>query len=211
MTKRIVKLLVTSSVIILLPIIYGVVYYHQLPASMATHWGFGNTPNGWMPKLWAIYGIPVGMLLLQWLIVGLTRMGVKRSGEAPRMERVVYWIIPVITVILYITTVQVNLGTTLDIRRIAMLIVAGIFILMGNYLPTVPGNRLNWGLGHPTLKPEVTTMVNRKLAHAMVIGGVLCLLSILSSALVSMMALIITIGWIIGVTIYGLRVQMRRG
>lgn len=210
MTKHITKTLIISTVIILLPIIYGVVYYQQLPAAMVTHWGFNNTPNGWMPKIAAVYGIPIGMMLLQWLIVGITQFGVKRSGGAPRMERIVYWLIPVITVVLYLTTIQANLGTAVDIRRVAMLLVAGIFILMGNYLPTVPGNSYHWGIKKSKSRPELNVIINRKLAHAMVISGLLCLLSIFFSVWVSTVAVIIAIGWVIGVSIYGMRLQSRR-
>ena len=45
------KLLVITTIIILLPIIIGLLFWEQLPETMATHWGTDNEPNGFNSKL----------------------------------------------------------------------------------------------------------------------------------------------------------------
>lgn len=210
MTKRSVRVLIISSIVILLPIVYGAMNYAQLPADMVTHWGVRNEPNGWMPKVWAVYGLPGLMLALQWFIVIVMRINAKKTGGSPRLERLVQWLIPVLSVVLYITTIRANLGFGVDIRRIAVGLVGAMFVLMGNYLPTVPANGKTWGY-HPTtnLKPDLQAKVNRKMGQAMVIGGLLCLLSLFFSEVVSWLAVAIAIVSVIGVSIYGLRLPRR--
>ena len=52
------KLLVITTIIILLPIIIGLLFWEQLPETIATHWGTDNEPNGFNSKAMTVFGIP---------------------------------------------------------------------------------------------------------------------------------------------------------
>ena len=58
------KLLVITTIIILLPIVIGILLWEQLPAEMATHFGTNNEPNGWSTKPMTVFGIPGVMAAL---------------------------------------------------------------------------------------------------------------------------------------------------
>ena len=53
--------------IILLSFIVGILMYPQMPDQMASHWGIAGEVNGYMPKFWGLFLMPiisVAMLLL---------------------------------------------------------------------------------------------------------------------------------------------------
>lgn len=180
--QRLRTLLMTTPVI-LLPMVYGVAVYHKLPLRMATHWGVGNQPNGYMTRPLAVFGLPLLMVLLQLLIL-YTPRGKQR---APRFERLVNWIIPVTTIVMYLTTIQYNLGTKLNIWRIAVLLIGIMFVLMGNYLPTVPqGYNRGWHPSTNLFRGQNWRKYTRIMAYVMVAGGIAMLLSLFFNGLVSM-------------------------
>ena len=44
------KELLLTSLVCLLPLLAGVALYPRLPETMATHWGFDGTANGWSSR-----------------------------------------------------------------------------------------------------------------------------------------------------------------
>jgi uncharacterized membrane protein len=112
--------------VIFAPMLYGIAMYSRLPSVLATHWGMQNQVNGTMPKAWFLFATPFLMALFQAVVILVPR----KKAAAPRFERMVIWIMPVITLVAYITTVQINLGHAWDIRRIAMLLVAAVMLVI---------------------------------------------------------------------------------
>ena len=62
MIKQHKKMLILTSVITLLPIFIGLLLWRQLPASVATHFGVDNQPDGYCSKAFAVFALPVMML-----------------------------------------------------------------------------------------------------------------------------------------------------
>ena len=52
------KTLILTTLVCLIPVIVGVIFYNQLPEQMATHWGFSGEPNGYSSKAFAVFGLP---------------------------------------------------------------------------------------------------------------------------------------------------------
>ncbi|KRM87492.1 DUF1648 domain-containing protein [Lacticaseibacillus thailandensis] len=207
--KRASKIIPFSFVVIWAPVLYGWSQYTELPSRMATHWGVNNTPNGWLPKAVAIYGIPVLMTVLQLIVVGASRLSAQRKGAVSRFERMCYAIIPLMMVVLYFATIQANLGRTVDIRRVAILVVALLFMGMGNFLPTVPAgsNTTLNGMRTAAANPHTWPRVARRLGYTMVGGGVVLLASLLTPPMGSVVALVVAIVALLGVTWWGYRVS----
>ena len=74
------KLLVITTIIILLPIIIGLIFWEQLPEEMATHWGTDNQPNGWNSKPMAVFGMPGIMAALHVFCLIVTYADPKKSN-----------------------------------------------------------------------------------------------------------------------------------
>ena len=46
MKKINMKSLIITSIVCLLPIIFGLIFYNSLPENIAIHWGIDNNANG---------------------------------------------------------------------------------------------------------------------------------------------------------------------
>lgn len=57
------KMILLTSIITLFPIFIGLLLWNQLPDSLATHCGINNEPNGYASKTFAVFGLPLIMLL----------------------------------------------------------------------------------------------------------------------------------------------------
>ena len=53
------KELLLTSPVCLLPLLAGVALYPRLPETMATHWGFDGTANGWSSRAATVFGLPL--------------------------------------------------------------------------------------------------------------------------------------------------------
>lgn len=200
MTKTNWRTLIITSAIILATMVYGMSQYASLPATVATHWGVNNQPNGWMPKALAVYGIPLIMLVLHWITVGSAMRASRRGNRAPRLERITAWIFPVVTVVLYVVTIRYAQGQPVNIRLWALVVVAAVFIALGNYLPTTPATLVHkgWsGFGYhvpwAVTNPAGALKTMRRLGQVMVGGGLVMLGSLFFPPVVSVVALIVVI------------------
>ena len=181
------KILVTTVIICLIPIVCGLIFYNDLPNNVAIHWGIDNNPNGYFSKPAFVFGMPIMMVALQIFCCIVSDLSDKNPEANKKAVTVYKWIIPILTIILYIITIMYALGNNLDIRRIVMIIIGIIFIVSGNYMPKVRDNyyinlKIFW------VKNKDERLINKAKkfsAYMLIIGGVLCLLSIAFKPIVS--------------------------
>ncbi|WP_407890858.1 DUF1648 domain-containing protein [Lacticaseibacillus sp. N501-2] len=204
MTKNKWVLMAITSAIILATMGFGVSQYDALPAMMVTHWGIDNQPNGWMPKAMAVFGIPLIMLAAHWFTMGVTYLADVQGKGAPRLERVLVWFFPAMTLVLYTVTIRYALHQPVNIRLWAMVVISAAFIVIGNYLPTAPldSSKTGWvGFGYHvpwTINNQAGVLKSaRVLGYVMVAGGILILATLLLPPVASAVALGIVVAAII--------------
>lgn len=144
MIKKYKWTLLITSVIILLPILFGVLLWDELPDMMATHWGLDNQPNGWSSKAMAVYGIPLIMLALQWFALFVTELDLKKKNHSMKLMQLVLWIIPMMTLLVSAMCYAYALGIELNMGFWALFFLGALFTIIGNYLPKC---RQNWTMG----------------------------------------------------------------
>lgn len=200
MKKINVKSLVITSIVCLSPIILGLIFYNALPESIAIHWGIDNNPNGYFSKPAFVFGMPIMMVALQIFCCVCSDLSDKNPEANKKAVTVYKWIIPILTIVLYIVTIMYTLGSNLDIRKIVMVVLGIIFIISGNYMPKVRGEYY-MNLKAFWVKNKDEKLVNKAVklsGYALIIGGILCILSILFKSVVS----IIVIGVIVLYTLF---------
>lgn len=172
------KLLVITTIIILLPIIIGLVFWEQLPAEMATHWGTDNEPNGWNSKAFTVFGIPGIMAALHIFCLVVTYADPKKSNIGEKAMGIVYWILPAVSLAVMSATYAYALGMDVNIGMICCLLMGIIFIALGNYLPKAKQN-FTFGYKIPwTLSSEDNWNKTHRLAGwLMVICGFLFIIN----------------------------------
>ena len=50
---------ILSSVVILIPALFGLIVWNQLPELLVTHWGFDGTADATSARAWAVFALPL--------------------------------------------------------------------------------------------------------------------------------------------------------
>ena len=140
MIKRNRKVLIISSVITVLPILIGLILWDRLPEQMPTHWNAVGEVDGWSSKPFAVFGPPLIMVAAQWLCILGTLADPKRQNHSDKVLQLVFWIIPVLSVVLETVTYAAALGKEVRMEVIMPILVGLIFAIIGNYLPKCKQN-----------------------------------------------------------------------
>ena len=135
MIKKNLNILIITSIVILLPVLAGVVLWDTLPEQIPTHWNAAGEIDGWSSKPFAIFGLPLLMLAMHWLCVLVTAADPKKANHSNKLIHLVLWIIPIISVVLFVLTYVVALGTEVRMEMVMPLLVGFVLTVVGNYLP----------------------------------------------------------------------------
>ena len=138
------KTLIIASILTILPVLIGIIYWDRLPDVMATHFGMDNEANGFSSKAFAVFGLPAVLLAVLWIGAFVTSNDPKRQNISPKVFSLGLWIAPVISLVVAATMYPVNLGYELDITFFAELFLGLMFIIIGNNLPKA---RQNYTIG----------------------------------------------------------------
>lgn len=85
MIKKNLKTMILTTIIILVPMVFGLLMWDKLPAEMATHFGENGEANGWSSKSFAIIGIPLIMVALHWFCAFFTGVDPKKGNISDKM------------------------------------------------------------------------------------------------------------------------------
>lgn len=192
------KIIIITSLVTLLPILFGVAVWNQLPDVIATHFGINGNPDGFSSKGFTVFGMPFLMVALQIFGCVVTDVKAYKHGEKIKFERFVKWIIPCISVVVQMSIFAVALGGNVDIRRIAMIIVGAEFIGIGNYLP-----KFDY-IKHYNLDTEKARKINRFVGIETFIMGVLALVTIFLPTIFSVAWLVLVVPYVIIGLVYGI-------
>ena len=140
MIKKNLKVLIITSLIILLPIVAGVILWNQLPEQIPSHWNMNGEVDGWSSKPFAVFGMPLIMVALQWICALGTGADPKKANHSEKMVQLVLWIIPVINVLLSVLVYATALGEEVRVEVVVPVFVGLAFTIVGNYMPKCKQN-----------------------------------------------------------------------
>ncbi len=132
--------LLLTSLITLLPIVAGLILWDTLPERIATHWGVNGEPDGYSSRAFAVFGLPLFLLSIHWLGVLATTLDKKNKDNNRKMQRIVLWICPVISLIVSAAIYAWVAKIPFRMEKVAPLLVGLGFIVIGNYLPKCKQN-----------------------------------------------------------------------
>ena len=133
--------LVISSIVILLPTLFGIIMREKLPEQMAIHWGFNGEPDGWTGVSFAVLILPLILLVFHWLCILITFRDNQKNGQSVKVLGMVFWILPTISLFSNGVMYATAFGLDLDISFFVGIIVAVSLALVGNYMPKCKRNR----------------------------------------------------------------------
>lgn len=192
------KVLIVTTIVCLLPILIGLVFYNSLPEKVAIHFNLNNQPDNYFSKAGFVFGIPMIMVVLQTVCCIASDLSNKNQEANKKVITIYKWIIPILTMILYGVTIAYALGKEMDIRKIAMCLIGILFMVTGNYIPKVIGNDRIPNLKNEKLKRRLT----RWMAYLFIANGILAIFSIVFEPMVSAIVIGIAIVEVILITMY---------
>lgn len=172
------KLVLFTSILILLPSLVGCVFWNQLPEEIPTHFNLLGQADGYNHKMSAIFGLPTLMLLMHWLLLFLMIKDPKSSNISAKIQLLIYWIIPFVSCLSMISIFGESLGYSMMSGLLAQIFMGLVMIVIGNYLPKthrnyIIGIRLPW-----TLENDENWRKTHRLAGKIwVLGGLLLFLN----------------------------------
>ena len=140
MIKKHWKVLVITSLLTLLPVLAGVILWNQLPEQMPIHWNAAGEVDGWSGKAFAVFGLPLIMLAVQWLCMLGSLSDPKREAHSAKMLHLVFWIVPVLSIVLHSVTYAAALGKEVKMELVIPVLLGLVFTIIGNYLPKCKQN-----------------------------------------------------------------------
>lgn len=135
MIKKHLKTLIVTSIVILLPIVAGLVFWEKLPSEMPMHWNAAGEVDGWCNKVFFVFGIPPILLALQWLCVIATATDPKKENHQQKILRLAFWCVPALSLLLNAITYATAFGIAVSIEVILPVFMGLLFAVIGNYLP----------------------------------------------------------------------------
>ena len=172
MLKKNLKVMITSSIVSLMPIIAGLILWDKLPIELPIHWNASGEVDGYASRAFVVFGVPAIMTALHWFAVMMTELDPKRKNHSEKMMILVYWLVPVISLVLFFAIYATALGADACIEIILPAFLGLVFVFIGNYLPKCKQNhtvgiRLPWTLN----SEENWNRTHRVGGFVMVIGG----------------------------------------
>ena len=193
------KILIITSLICLIPIIFGVILYDQLPEQMAVHFGVNNEPNSFAPKEFALFGIPLLMFILQ-VFCCISSDFMEEKKQNKKYITIYKWIIPIIEMVVYLTMLAYGAGIKLDMRMIVCITLGIVFTLIGNYMPKTEPNKLQMNY----IRADFWKKIKRPAGYFFVIIGLAFIISAFLNSMVSLILLGIIIVVAILISIYSI-------
>ena len=151
MIKKNLKILIITSVAILLPLVAGIILWERLPEQIPSHWDINGNVDGWTSKDMSVFGFPALMLLLHWVSIFVTTSDPKRQNHSQKLLGLVFWLIPAISIFLSALTYSVAMDNEVHVEKIVPVILGVLFVFIGNYMPKCKQNytvgiKLPWTL-----------------------------------------------------------------
>ena len=91
--------IVISSIITLLPMIFGFLVWNRLPESIATSFGWNGEITGYSSKMFAVVGLPAILTFVNWVCIIATSADPRRKNIDNKIFSIIISIVPVCSLI----------------------------------------------------------------------------------------------------------------
>lgn len=195
MKKTFSRSLIISSIICLIPFLISVIFYKYLPDQVATHFDFNGVPNGYSSKLFAAFGLPLIMIIINYISNFAIDNDPKKANASKMIKIIGKWTVPILSVIMQSSIIAYAVGKNINISMYVTIGVGILIMIIGNYLPKCKQN-YTVGIKTPwTLNDEKNWNKTHKISgYLWVLGGFIIIISSLTELAAVMIFDFIIIG-----------------
>ena len=175
---KIYKSEIAAAAIILASFALGSYVYPMMPDKMASHWGASGEVNGYMPKFWGIFLMPMISVALFALLAGIPRIDPKKKNiEKFRKYYDVFMVMFFVFLdYLYALTLIWNFGTQFNMTQMLApafgLLFYSIGVMVGHADPNWSiGIRTPWTLSNDTVWKKTHAVGGRLFIYSAIIAA----------------------------------------
>jgi uncharacterized membrane protein len=142
---------IVSSILILLPSLFGVIMWNKIPNEVVTHLGVNGNPDAMGNKAMLVFGIPLILLAAHLFCLWISGKDPGHKKQSKKAIGVVFWIMPAASICVNSLMYAVTLEAEFNPMVLLVLFLAFMFICIGNYLPVCKQNatlgiKIKWTL-----------------------------------------------------------------
>lgn len=149
------------------------VFYGKLPERVPTHWNVHGVADGFMPKPWGPFLLPLTMVGLL-LFFNVVRFVSPKTAPVERFGRVYSILVSAIAAFLFVLTVAATLagtGAAVNMTTVVLITAGALFTVLGNFMAKVTRNYFV-GIRTPwTLENEEVWHRTRRLGGKVFVAG----------------------------------------
>lgn len=170
--------LLISSIITLLPMLFGIIFWDKLPDIMTTHWGADGVADGFSGKIFSVF-VPTGiMYVLNLFCVIATAFDQNGRNQNKKAMGIIFWIVPMISLLVNGAMYSVAFNGETSIDWLFPALFGILFVVLGNYMPKIKQNRtfgikISWTLNNE----ENWNKTHRMAGKLWVAGGLVLLIT----------------------------------
>ncbi len=176
LTRKIDATLAVRIVLVALMLVIAAVTYTSLPNTIPVHWGFEGQPNGWAPKTWGAWLIPLMTLAFLFLFPIIARIDPKHENykNFKKPWDVIQTSLIAMFAYMYAVTLVVTFYPEYNamVGRAVVFGIGVLFVILGNVMGKL---RQNYFVGLKTPwtldDPEVWQKSQRFTGWAFVLAG----------------------------------------
>ena len=153
MWKNQKKTIIFTTILCLLPIVAGLIFWDQLPEQVAIHFNSAGEPDNFAPKALAVLGMPVFLAVIHLFCLFMTDKDPKKQNISAASKMLVLWVCPFISWLGMSMTIGFALEAVRNITPVVSVCLGILFMVIGNYLPKclpsyTVGIKLPWTLAN---------------------------------------------------------------
>lgn len=172
MKRTINRTMIITSIVCLIPFFISSIFYNALPDKVATHFDFNGIPNGYSSKMFAAFGLPAIMLIINIILNFFIDNDPRKANVSKTIKTISKWIIPIMSIIMQSVTMIYAVGKNIDISMFVSILIGIMIMVLGNYLPKCKQNytvgvKTPWTLNNE----EVWNKTHKMSGYLWVIGG----------------------------------------
>lgn len=170
--------IIISSVVTLMPMIFGILLWEQLPESIATNFGINGEVTGYSSKIVTVVVVPLLLFILNLVCVFATNADPKKKNINDKIITLIVSIVPACSLVCGFLIYSHALGYKINVETVMPVFIGTLILLLGFFLGNCKQNytvgiKLPW-----TLNDEDNWDKTHKLAGKLwICGGALMILS----------------------------------
>ena len=210
MKKVNLDILLITCVLCLVPILFGLYFYPELPEMVPVHFNISNNPDGFMSREIFVFSLPIIMMVMQVLVCIILDLRSKNT-HSNKSLLLYKLMLPAISIVLYVISILYAINFGIDMFKVALTILGVLFIAIGIDLPNNTGTYINF----PKINDEqVYKKAKEVFGVIYIIDGLLSLMAAMfnSQCLIAIMLLVLieAIGLLLFATWYNIKLKRKK-